>query len=292
MSPTVLVIMVGGVFRKGGHLGVEIGQVESIPEQKLASESHMRFKDFLKSSFDLDTEFLINTYSTELDDTLRSFYPADITRFNFNTTPNLGYPKLLNDAVVQASRTTPFEKYAAVVFIRIDLLLKDGFFSTFKLYDKLTVPFVETFTGYCMSFLANNRPRINDLIFYVPRAFYNIFKLGTVSLHHESFNVYYSEDIGFMTDTMYTANSDSYPNPLYRIVNRPEATHHKYFKLSSYLDQGFDLSTDESMPKMPITSSARISPPRRVIWRITKSLILPRSESTAIRVLETRLRPS
>jgi len=248
MSPTVLVIMVGGVFRKGGHLGVEIGQVESIPEQKLASESHMRFKDFLKSSeFDLDTEFLINTYSTELDDKLRSFYPSDITRFNFNTTPNLGYPKLLNDAVVQASSTTPFEKYEAVVFIRIDLFLKDGFFSTFKRYDKLTVPFVEGVGN-----LPNKRPRINDLILYVPKAFFDIFKLGTVSLHHGSFNDYNSEDIGFMTDTMYLANADICPNPLYRIVNRFEAADDlEKCKERSYMSQSFKLMTDRRYPKMP-----------------------------------------
>jgi len=245
MSPTVLIIMVGGTFRLGGRFSLQIGEEDAFDDQKLAAESHMKFRDLLRTKYDTEAEFLLNTYSTKFDEQLRSWYPPE-SRAYFLNGPMVQYDNLLNDAVAKASDSTFFEKYSAVIFIRIDLFLKPEFFDHFKLFDKLTFPFIEH------DHFMDRSPIVNDLIFYVPRKYFYIFAYKTVSLHHGSFGDYVADHIGLMVDTMNYSGHDICPNPIYRIVNRSEAPDDPVkCRRVSYKNQGFNFKDDEKFDKMP-----------------------------------------
>jgi len=141
----LLIISSGATFRKGGNGSTPVdstGVAEDaaiIDEQKEASTSHVDFAKYLKYAFGIETDFLVNTYQTPLSDQLTGYYPAgtEIRHSIFN--PSRDRFVIFNEGVRHADTRAgmQLDEYPAVFFIRPDLILKQGLFTSFELFEKM-----------------------------------------------------------------------------------------------------------------------------------------------------------
>jgi len=214
---SVLVILVGAAFRWGGQSNLSIGSSESFPDQKMACESHLDLARHL-SSLGLTTRFLVNSYTSQYDSVLKSWYPPDTTWRLHN--PFKGYQWLLDDAVSSIPDDMLYT-YTGILLIRIDLFVKPEFIAKFELYDKVMFPQATPRLYFEMTL--NKRPTVSDMILFIPARHFGYLASKSVSLHECSYNDYNSSDIGFMIRSRHEADSAKDWNPLYRIVNRAEA---------------------------------------------------------------------
>ena len=239
----ILIISVGQTFRSGGRLTVKEGTESSVNPQKDATESQLAFARYLHDRFNIAADFIVNTYPskycTAADDPnckLREWYPSG-TRIYLNQMLSLrgdtklrvlrpdavasmkGYERLINLGI---SRISNVHDYGAVLFIRADLELKPGFFHYFDLYDRITFGFLVQKASSKLP--TNKRPQIGDMIMYVPRQHFIIFKhKGQLKLYHDAYNFYRSNTVGFMINTYHDTNPHRSTNPLYFISNRPRS---------------------------------------------------------------------
>jgi hypothetical protein len=212
----ILIILTGAVFRYGEQHNQSLGDALSFEDQKAASMSHMALARHIKEKYSVTSDFLVDTYTTAFDDTFKSWYPEG-SLINFHR-PFKTYPWLLNTAV---SRIADLDAYSGVLFVRGDLFLKPLFFDKFKMFEKITFSF-----GIARKFNSKNknaRPRVADLILYVPSKHFGVMAMKTISLTHESYDHYDAHSIEFMTDTTHDSDTGKCWNPLYRIANRKEA---------------------------------------------------------------------
>jgi hypothetical protein len=246
MPGKILIILTGATFRFGGQHNLDIGDEKSYDGQKEACLSHLRFAEHLETNYNMTSDFIFESYATPYQEDLRSWYPNN-SQITFHQ-PFKSYPWLLNTAV---SRISDIEQYSAVLFIRGDLFLKDGFVKAFKLFEKITFSFIVRKIHWLHGH--NKRPKVGDMILYVPKKHFYVMSRGTISLSHDSYNDYHAEHLGFMVEGAHDANSEKYPNPLYRIVNRPESTKvDEEAKTMADFDGIWE--DDLRYPKMPETS--------------------------------------
>ena len=224
----LLIISSGGTFREGGNGVHAMGKPESVETQRKASESHVAFARYVKYAFGIETDFLVNTYNTAFDETLKTFYPAgtDFTfrEFDKNTVRHV----IFGHGIQHASEREDFPKldeYAAVFFIRPDLYLKPGFFSYFKPFDKFTLGFL------AMSFqeLDPVESMNCDILLYAPHSTFEVVSesiAGSVYVFYMNefnFKPFKGLPVGFMINTFHVTDSKQTSNPLYFIVDRPES---------------------------------------------------------------------
>ena len=211
---SLLIILVGASFRLGGNKNLNLGSDESYSEQKLACESHVKLAEHIKAKLNVSASFLIDTYSTKFSEDLKTWYSPFPTTFHSHK-PFQSYPWLLEHAISIIPGT--YHAYDGLLFVRLDLFLQSEFISNFKVFDKVM------FSHVLYLATANHRPVVNDLILFIPRQHYGYLASNTVSLNHCSYNRYSASDIGFFVSTRHDSDSAKDWNPLYRIVNRPEA---------------------------------------------------------------------
>ena len=217
----MLIISVGQTFRGGGRFSTSIGDADAVNGQHDAVASHMAFSRYLKYRFDVNVDFLVNTYSSQYNNLLQSWYPTG-TQFKFGTvnsslTAEFAYQNLLNSAVRLRRR---IGDYGGVFFIRADLYLKPQFFQAFTFYDRVTFPFIVERRN--SKLLTNKRPQIGDVLLYVPNRYFGLmYARDGFRLFHDAYNHYNVSQMGFMLNTYHECNSQEAANPLYRMVNRP-----------------------------------------------------------------------
>ena len=222
MVTKILMVHVGGSFRWGGTLSMNIGAPEGYDGQKQACESHVLFADNIRKKWNIATDFLIDTYTTQYDSDIQSWYPEG-SQFVFHN-PFKSYELLLKDAI---DRVSNLKQYDAVLFVRVDLLLLPDLFETFHPFKKITF----THLGGNDCLLSNKRPSVMDLILWVPSRFYSIFSHtclewfpeGTIRLFHDAYNYYSASATGFWIDNPYhrSLKETLAVNPFQVIVNRP-----------------------------------------------------------------------
>ena len=247
----ILIIHVGASFRYGERFNLLIGTEQSFEGQKNASESHVRFSEFLRDRWNITSDFLIDTYTTQYDANLTSWYPQG-SRFFLNE-PFKSYDWLLNDAVLNANNVSAYD---AVLFIRIDLVLLPGLSEAFRPFEKLTFPFLQ---GNMWKHPDNGNPMVGDLIVYVPKTMFTIFNHTclewfpnqTIYIQHWSYPYYSANKIGFWVEEYHSSSSKDDWNPLYYIVNRDRSFNIGY---TGDTFEGFDGSWDDDMtfPKLDI----------------------------------------
>jgi hypothetical protein len=227
----LLIISSGGTFREGGNGVHAMGKPESVETQRKASESHVAFARYVKYAFGIETDFLVNTYNTAFDETLKTFYPAgtDFTfrEFDKNTVRHV----IFGHGIQHAYEREDFPKldeYAAVFFIRPDLHLEPGFFSYFKPFDKFTLGFL------AMGFQASGRNEAMncDILLYAPQSTFEVVKEswfdGTpwgYMFHMDEYNFgpLRGAPLGFMVNTFHVTDSQQTSNPLYYMADRPQS---------------------------------------------------------------------
>jgi hypothetical protein len=205
------------------------GTSDSLEEQEMATMSQLSFFSRIKE--EVDFKIKIITYSTDFDNKIREWfkeYDADIS-FLDNL---IGYDNLYKECV---STIDLSEDIDFVFFMRIDLILKKKFLDVFILdeekikypsvcwitsfLDPVTVPHHKTFK--------KNRHRVNDLMLYVPKKFFNELKDGEILITpHEACDFmgdYVYNNVDFFLDTYHDSDSYKDRNPIYKIANRPES---------------------------------------------------------------------
>jgi hypothetical protein len=214
-----LVLILGESFRTGGQFSRVRGLPESYPEQMKACSTHIKFFEHLKKKYNCDTDVYLVSYTTQFDDDLISVYKDRLinSRFYDTTTP-LG----LNPLLRTAARETNLRLYDFVLYLRVDLFLKDVFFDIFNPnWDCLRYPFL-LWKKDC---IIGGKPKNTDMLIFIPRRLFQF--IPQLIIGHDSWlmlsMILDDSNIDFMIDTLHDSNSQNDWNPLYYIVNRPQS---------------------------------------------------------------------
>ena len=230
-----LILFIGESFRLGNQGTRNRGSKESFDAQIKACESHIHFIKHIIQKFQLNSiSVFISSYNTQFNRQLLSMYNNYLIGNAFYDDV-IGLNNLFHTSL---SKIEYKEKYDFILYIRIDLFLKEHFINVFNpLADMILFPTI------CWIKLNNymNHPRVNDTILFVPKKYYKY--LHNINICHEAWfilmkntNLTYN-DMDTMIHTYH--DSDSYKdfNPLYYIVNREES---KIFHSEGFIFNKYD----------------------------------------------------
>lgn len=215
-----LVIFLGESFRKGSQNTRVRGLPESRENQILACKSHLRFIEHVKRQHGMDLSVYIGTYSTPYTNDLLDIYKDRIVGHKIYDNL-IGTNNLFQNA---CNEIQDKDQYSFILYLRIDLCLKDEFFNVFN-------PRAKTIHFPTICWLkfnkVNSYPRVNDMMFQIPRKYY--IYLPKLIISHDTWYILVTstdltnEDLDVMITTYHDSDSEKDRNPLYYIVNRPES---------------------------------------------------------------------
>ena len=225
-----LFIFTGHAFRHGGqfthNIINEITHKDVYDEQIEALHSHIRLFQFLKEKYGYDVvDISISSYHSEHDNTILSIYDKEQQQ-------NIIHSRFLNELVGQTanfydglSQVIFDEEYEFIMFLRLDLLLKQDFFDVFNpdKIKKITFPFV-CWKRDCM---VDGFPRVADTMIFIPNKYISFFKKMRINIGHNAWKdacksgLSYS-DMDVFLKTLHDSDSEKDFNPLYRICGRKE----------------------------------------------------------------------
>lgn len=212
----LLIILLGESFRTGGQRSRTIGEDGSYAGQMDACQSHIRFFEQLTDTPDV----FISSYHTKFDEELLSVYEKYLIGSKLYDHV-IGLDNLFHAAISENN----LDKYDDVLYLRIDLFLKDHFSSIFKPSPMILFPTI-TWKRDCM---CGVHPRVNDMMLYIPKKYYAF--IQRIIIRHEAWSdlmdVLTYDDVDVMINTYHDSDSEKDQNPLYYIVNRHISnTHH------------------------------------------------------------------
>lgn len=217
-----LIIIIGESFRLGGQ-GTRIrGVPESYDQQINACNTHIKFLDNLKNNFNCESSVYISTYDTIYNTNLLDIYNNYLIGYKIYNDP-IGLTQLFKNSIID--NKNDLNKYNFIFYFRIDLFLKDHFFSIFNpSWETIRFPTI----CWILYNVYNGKPRVNDMMLFIPNKFFD--HLDNMPICHESWYIFYHDlkiddnDMDVMINTYHDSDSQKDFNPLYYIVNRPENT--------------------------------------------------------------------
>lgn len=216
-----LIIFIGESFRLGGQFTRNRGSKESYSEQIKACNSHINFIEHIIQKFQLNSmSVFLSSYNTQYDNDLLSIYNKYLLGYNLYNDV-IGLNTLFKNSI---NKIENIEKYDFILYIRIDLYLKQEFFNIFN-------PMINTilFPTICWkhdSHVGNN-PRVNDMLLFIPNKYYKYIK--NIIIGHNTWNYLINntdltyDNLDTMINTYHDSDSLKDYNPLYYIVNRSES---------------------------------------------------------------------
>jgi len=220
--------IIGESFRYGLQGSRVRGIPESFHEQELATKSQLAF--FSKIRDNIDIKIKLITYNTQYNDNLLEWFKSYDVESIIIDNP-IGYDNLFNQALFLTQKENDID---FIFFLRIDLILKEKFLEVFNSnYDKIIYPSICWITSFLNPLevphhktWAKNRHRINDLMLFIPKKFFNELYNGEIILTpHEACDImsdYLYENVTFFLDTYHDSDTYKDRNPLYKVANRPE----------------------------------------------------------------------
>jgi hypothetical protein len=213
-----LVILIGETFRKGGQNSRNRGSPEAYDGQIEACNSHIRFIEHTCSKYKLNSfSVYIASYNTQYNNNLLSVYKKYLIGHIFYENV-IGINTLFHNSFNNIENK---ENYDFILFIRIDLFLKQYFTDVFNpTINKILLPSICWYRD-CRY---NNIPRVNSILVYVPKKYYKYIK--NISFYHDLWLKIINstdltvEDLDVMINTYHDSDSEKDYNPLYYIVNR------------------------------------------------------------------------
>ena len=218
-------MLLGESFRFGGQGTRSRGEDVSYPEQINACKTHLKFIEALKTR-GCHMDISISTYTTKFNNDLINMYKDYLINANFYDNC-IGIHNLFHSNL----KNIHTDKYDFIIYIRIDLFLKDKFIDIFN-------PSWETIRFPCICFLPHciveGHPRVNSMLLFIPKKYYqyignmNFLPVGDdghrlwAHLVNEVKLTY--TDLNTMIDTFHDSDSAKDYNPLYYIVNRKQQT--------------------------------------------------------------------
>lgn len=217
-----LLLLFGESFRLDGQHSRNIGSEESYKEQINAAKSHIEFILNLQRK-NINTVVSINSYTTQYDTHLTDIY-KDVLCDKVFYMNLIGQNKLIHNCLNRIGGDYDF-----ILCMRIDLFLKDKFMEIFNVdNDKILFPSI-CFKPYHKVVI---HPRINDMMVCIPKKYIDFYKQNEVSLCHDTWyslvqnhNFNYNQ-LDTMLNTYHDSDSAKDYNPIYYIVNRPQANIH------------------------------------------------------------------
>jgi hypothetical protein len=217
-----LFLFIGESFRSGGQYSRKKGLPESFEEQIKASQTHIHFIQQLEEKFQLEkSKSVIVSYNTRYNQELLDVYGEYVEKFSFYQEA-MGLNNLFHTALKDIPT---YHHYDFIFYIRIDLFLKE------KLLESINhLPEKILFANICWTIdciCQKLYPRVNDMMMYVPKKFFP--KLKFVHVYHDAWyhlivkGKMNNDDLDFIINTFHDSDSQKDYNPLYYIVNRPQA---------------------------------------------------------------------
>lgn len=214
-----LIILLGECFRSGTN-NVNRGKPECYNDQIKACNSHISFIENTIDKFKLNSmSVFISSYTTPYDNDLLTIYKKYL--IGNNLYDNLmGLNNLFHKSIKNIEN---IEQYDFVLYIRIDLFLKDKFTEVFNPTSQMILfPTICWKKGY----ITHGHPRVNDMLLFIPKKYYN--SINHINIGHDTWFLLmkYSQlkydDLDTMIHTYHDSDTNKDFNPLYYIVNRGE----------------------------------------------------------------------
>ena len=216
-----LLLLIGEAFREGLQTNRQRDTATSFQPQKMASESHVDFCDYIKKEHGIKMDIFINTYDTKYEKELKSWYPN--CKYKSNKAL-IGRKALVQNAINKIEKDHDF-----IFLTRLDIFIKPYFYSVFNPKWK-TIHFIsQTFSIHprCNGMIETS-PVVNEIFQFYPKKYYYV--LNDYSENGDAWNHYYKtfsiphSKMDFMVDTRHDSDSYKDYNPYYRFVGRPEST--------------------------------------------------------------------
>jgi len=212
-----LLLLTGEAFREGLQLQRTRDTVASFQPQKMASESHVDFCDYIKKEHGVKMDIFINTYDTKYEKELKSWYP----NCKYKSNKELLGPKLIQDAVDEIEKGYDF-----ILLSRPDIFIKPYFYSVFNPKWKTIHFLCQNYTIWKCGMIGES-PLVNPTFQFIPKKYFQVCASIVGDHHawkhyHEVFHIPHSK-MDFMVDTYHDADSYKDYNPYYRYVGRPES---------------------------------------------------------------------
>jgi len=222
-----LFILTGESFREGGSTSRIRDTAIGIKNQTESSYSHAKLAKSIES-YNYTIDISINTYSTVYKEELLSFY-NNIVYFNFTDSIYSSTKDVVKNCIKNVLSSLNSDDYEFIFICRLDLLLKDDFIKLFNPeWPCITYPNVMFIDK------GENYPHISDVFCFIPKKYFNpldkwqglINNAHHILHHHACQSLLLSglslDNIDFVTDLLYIANTFQMTNPLYAINCRPQ----------------------------------------------------------------------
>ena len=239
----VLFVTAGGSFRSGGgrtsggSINTIMGLENSYNEQKIATNTHLQYIDYLKSQgYEVDVR--VGTYDTPYMQELLSWYKTRTPKLEakvFDFTPNSetflekpsGAPGYGLSRMFQLTmNNVNLDSYDFIIYIRVDVIIKNLnlFVSKLNIQSKKLLLGFNLMNPY-LSY-GESHPFPTDMIMFVPNNLFNKIDFSNIEIFHSMWKWFEEksnltvDDIGYIIDTMHDSDSSKDWNPLYKIANR------------------------------------------------------------------------
>ena len=236
----LLFIIAGGSFRIGSTQNRNYGSKEAYNEQIRASKSHIDFINHLKNKYNILIDVIISTYSTDYDNDLINIYSDYIIDKNLFKYDNGNGLKGIHN-IFRESYKHYLKDYDAVLFFRIDIILKQKLFDIFNPYcQKILFPFILSKINVTNRNIydkyPSGHPKHSDMLLFIPKKYFNIINIinighgtweelvgGECGFVNHGKNILTYDDFDCMIYSYHDSDSEKDWNPLYYTVNRGQA---------------------------------------------------------------------
>ena len=216
-----LILFLGESFRLGGQGNRNRGTNESYDEQMQACKSHTLFIEHVITKFNMESvSVYISSYTTQFDNDLLSNYNKYLIGNTLHSNV-IGLTSLFHDSI---NKIKDIEKYDFILYLRIDLFLKEHFIETLNPTINMILFPTICWARDCKT---GSNPRVNDMLLFVPKKYYTY--INKIQICHETWDILMNQtdltynDLDTIIHTYHDSDSFKDYNPLYYIVNRPES---------------------------------------------------------------------
>lgn len=234
-----LIVLLGEAFREYNPFALNLNRLSrvrdteyGIEKQRESSMSHVKLERHL-ASLNYTIDFALHTYTTANEEMLRGFYPNVVYAKFTEPNPTIASmtESIFHTAVQSVLSSIDIQEYSFMFVCRFDLMLKDELIQRFN-------PEWNTITYANVMSIANddvNQTCISDVLVFIPCRFFLPFH-SWKGLYYNTIHILchhcvqalircglrLRDDIAFMTDACYIANTIQMKNPLYAINCRPD----------------------------------------------------------------------
>lgn len=163
---------------------------------------------------------MILSYTTKFQNDLSNVYSKYLLSSTYHETA-MGMQNLIEYSLNDIQKIQ--KEYDFILFMRIDLYLKDKFTQLFdSKWDKILFPSI----CFKPHHIILGHPRVNDVMTFFPKKYFNY--INCTKFCHDAWYFFMNEtdltydDIDTMIETFNDSDSAKDFNPMYFIVNRPE----------------------------------------------------------------------